>query len=219
MSSRSGRTPTPICQSSTKPGRNTPDCSKQRNDELVRTATKFAVASSVRTTQVLDATYKFAASGRTDSSFTRLYKKHFLTKRCRYCRRIRRSAHGRVCHRSSSNTWLPWRPPWIFKIMSTAGPVTLTELTARTHLDERYLREWLAALVSAGYIQFEPSTAKYVLPPEHATVLVDESSPFFMGGMLQLLVPMHSMAPRVAEAFRTGKGAPLDEYPPDMFEG
>jgi len=103
--------------------------------------------------------------------------------------------------------------------MSTAGPVTLTELTARTHLDERYLREWLAALVSAGYIQFEPSTAKYVLPPEHATVLVDESSPFFMGGMLQLLVPMHSMAPRVAEAFRTGKGAPLDEYPPDMFEG
>src|ERR1041384_1619838 len=107
----------------------------------------------------------------------------------------------------------------IFRAMSTAGPITLGELSTQTQLDERYLREWLAGLVSGEYIQYDTSAGTYFLPPEHAAVLVDENSPLFMGGLLQLLVPMTSMAPKVAEAFRTGRGVAIDEYPPDMFEG
>jgi ubiquinone/menaquinone biosynthesis C-methylase UbiE len=107
----------------------------------------------------------------------------------------------------------------IFRTMSTAGPITLRGLSARTQLDERYLREWLAGLVSGAYIEFDASSNTYFLPPEHAAVLVDENSPLFMGGLVQLLVPMTSMAPKVVEAFRTGYGVAIDEYPPDMFEG
>src|SRR5690349_25104902 len=59
----------------------------------------------------------------------------------------------------------------IFKAMANTGPVTVDELARYTGLKERYLREWLAAMVTANYIEYIPETGKYFLPPEHAAPL------------------------------------------------
>jgi len=107
----------------------------------------------------------------------------------------------------------------IFKAMAAAdGPVTVEELADKTGLNARYLREWLGAMTAARYVDYDPATARYFLPPEHAAVLADENHPFFLGGFIQQSVPLASMAPRVAEAFRTGKGVAQNAYPPEMFE-
>ena len=39
-----------------------------------------------------------------------------------------------------------------------AGPATSVELADRAGLTERYVREWLGALVTGGIVQYEPST-------------------------------------------------------------
>jgi len=107
----------------------------------------------------------------------------------------------------------------IFKAMAAAGaPLTIEELAERTGLNARYLREWLGAMTAAGYVDYDPARSSYFLPPERAAVLADENNPFFLGGFIQESVPLVSMAPKVAEAFRSGKGVSQSEYPPDMFE-
>lgn len=106
----------------------------------------------------------------------------------------------------------------IFKAMSSAGAVTAEDLASSTGLSARYLREWLAAMATAGWVEYDPATGRYLLPPEHALALADEDFPYFAGGFLEMIVPAVSVAPQVAEAFRTGRGVPQSEYSPEMFE-
>jgi len=106
----------------------------------------------------------------------------------------------------------------IFRALAAAGPVTSAELAAHTGLNERYLREWLGAMTAAKYLEYEPAGHRYSMLPEHAMILADENSPFFMGGFMQMVVPQVGMAPRLIESFRTGKGVPQSEYPPEVFE-
>ncbi len=106
----------------------------------------------------------------------------------------------------------------IFKAMGGAGWVTSAELAERTGLSERYLREWLSAMAAARYVEYDPAARKFFMPPEHAMILAKEDSPFFFGGFFEGIANI-AMAPKVAEAFKTGKGVPQGEYPPETFEG
>ncbi|HEY2766684.1 MAG TPA: methyltransferase domain-containing protein [Solirubrobacteraceae bacterium] len=106
----------------------------------------------------------------------------------------------------------------IFAALAQSGPVTAAELSRRTDLDERYLREWLGAMATAEYLEHDKEGDTYFLAPEHALPLADEEFPFFTGGLLQMIVPTVTVAPRVAEAFKTGGGVTQDLYLPDMYE-
>jgi 2-polyprenyl-3-methyl-5-hydroxy-6-metoxy-1,4-benzoquinol methylase len=106
----------------------------------------------------------------------------------------------------------------IFQALAKAGAVTSAELAAKTGLNERYLREWLGAMTAAKYLDYEPASARYSMPREHAMVLAEEDSPFYMGGFMQMVVPEVAMAPKLMESFRTGRGLPQSEYPPEVFE-
>jgi SAM-dependent methyltransferase len=106
----------------------------------------------------------------------------------------------------------------LFKSLAGAGAVTCAEFATRTGLNERYLREWLGAMTAAKYISYDAATARYSMSPEHAMILANEDSPFFMGGFMQMIVPEVGMAPKLLDSFRTGRGLPQSEYPPEVFE-
>ncbi|MBI5086952.1 MAG: class I SAM-dependent methyltransferase, partial [Acidobacteria bacterium] len=106
----------------------------------------------------------------------------------------------------------------LFKSMAGAGPLTADQLAARTGFAPRYVLEWLRAMASSGYVEYQAAAAAFLLPPEHASVLVDEKSPVFAGGVSQGTVADIMMTTRVMAAFRTGKGIPYGDYPPDTFE-
>jgi len=106
----------------------------------------------------------------------------------------------------------------IFRALADSRPVTAAELSERTGLNERYLREWLGAMATAEYVQHDSDNDSYLLPPEHALALADEEFPFFTGGLVQMIVPTVAVAPQVAEAFKTGGGVTQDQYLPDMYE-
>lgn len=105
----------------------------------------------------------------------------------------------------------------LFKALADAGWVTSQELADRAALNERYVREWLGAVTSAGYLEYDAKTKRYLLPPEHALVLARDDSPFFMGGFVQMVIPNVTMAPKLLESFRTGKGLPQSEYPTETW--
>jgi SAM-dependent methyltransferase len=106
----------------------------------------------------------------------------------------------------------------LFKAMAGAGPLTVDQLAAKTGLSARYLREWLGAMAAARYVEYDASAKTYLLTPEYAAALADDDSPFFIGSYFQMAQAAVSVAPKVAEAFRTGKGVTQAEYPQSFFE-
>ncbi len=106
----------------------------------------------------------------------------------------------------------------IFAALAKAGAVTSAELAERTGLAERYVREWLSAMTAAGYIEYVPATKKFSMVPEHAMVLANDESPFFMGGFMEMIFPNISVTPRLKEAFKNGGGVSQSEYPAETWE-
>src|ERR1043166_9283599 len=91
----------------------------------------------------------------------------------------------------------------LFKNLAEQGPATSAELASRTSLNERYLREWLGGMATAGYLDYEVSTKRFSLPAEHASVLAQENGPFFVGGIYQMLRAEVRGFAQVVSAFRT----------------
>ncbi|MGI8784596.1 MAG: methyltransferase domain-containing protein [Acidobacteriota bacterium] len=107
----------------------------------------------------------------------------------------------------------------LYKAMAGAGPVTAAELAERTGTVERYVREWLINQAAGGYVEYEPTTGKYVLPPEQAVALTDEASPFFVGGGFYVVKAMTQAQNRIEKAFQDGGGMLWGEHDPDLFVG
>src|SRR5262245_30571067 len=76
----------------------------------------------------------------------------------------------------------------LFKALDGHGPLTSAELAERANVNERYAREWLHGMTSAGYLAYDPQTKLFSLPAEHRSVLAQENARVFMGGVHQFLI-------------------------------
>ncbi|MBI3666352.1 MAG: methyltransferase domain-containing protein [Acidobacteria bacterium] len=99
----------------------------------------------------------------------------------------------------------------IFKAMAGAGPVSSVELARKTGLNERYVREWLRAMVAAEYIDYDEQSGRYVMTDEQAFVLANEDSPMFVGGSFHFTTPSIWNVPKIMDAFRNGGGISYSE--------
>ncbi|GAA4420999.1 class I SAM-dependent methyltransferase [Actinokineospora soli] len=95
------------------------------------------------------------------------------------------------------------------------GAATSAELAARAGLHERYVREWLGALTTAGV--FTHAGGVFTLPPEHAVCLCGAGSanlaPMSLASAL-----LGSHVQEVATAFRDGGGVPYERFRPDFTD-
>src|SRR5438045_6405474 len=91
----------------------------------------------------------------------------------------------------------------LYRAMAGAGPLTPTELAARSDTTERYVREWLNAQAAGGYVDYDPATGTYTLAPEQAVALTDESSPAYLPGFFQIALGSVLDSPRITEAARS----------------
>src|SRR5262245_53906320 len=92
----------------------------------------------------------------------------------------------------------------LYKAMAHSGPLTSTELAAKTGTTERMVREWLNAQAASGYLTFDPATQRYELPDEHAEALANDESPACVLGGFQMIVSTLRSESKIADAFRTG---------------
>lgn len=107
----------------------------------------------------------------------------------------------------------------LFRDLAVQGPATSRELADRVGISERYAREWLGAMASAGYLEYDSANHRFTLPPEHAPVLAQENGPFFFGGIHQMIPALAGVLDQVAESFHKGDGVPYEAYPPDWWDG
>lgn len=98
-----------------------------------------------------------------------------------------------------------------------AGPGTSNELATRADLTERYVRECLGALVTGGIVEYEPTTATYKLPAEHAVCLAGEGS-LNLAPFSQAVTLLATHVGDVAKVAREGGGVPYERYRPEFTD-
>lgn len=107
----------------------------------------------------------------------------------------------------------------LYRAMADGAPVDAAELARRTDTSERCVREWLSAMAAADYVTYDADSETYALPAEHAAALVDEESPACVLGGFQAMTAAMRAEPKVAEAFRHGKGLGWHEHDANLFAG
>jgi SAM-dependent methyltransferase len=107
----------------------------------------------------------------------------------------------------------------LYKAMAGAGPIDSAELAAKTGTHERYVREWLSAQAAGGFVEYDPATNRFTLPPEHAMALADENSPVFLPGAFYVVAACLKDEVKIADAFRTGNGVGWHEHDACLYTG
>ena len=96
----------------------------------------------------------------------------------------------------------------LFDRMADMEPATSDQIARTAGLNERYVREWLAAMVTGRIVDYDAGTRTYSLPAEHAASLTRAAGPGNMCNMLQFTALIGdveqepSRASRTAAAFR-----------------
>jgi len=106
-----------------------------------------------------------------------------------------------------------------YRALADAGPLTPSELAARTGTAERYTREWLNAQAAGAFVEYDSVSGKYTLLAEQRVALTDESSPAYLPGFFQIALGSVLDSPRIIEAARTGAGIGWHDHVHDVHEG
>lgn len=104
----------------------------------------------------------------------------------------------------------------LYEAMTGAGPIRADELAHATGLHPRLVTEWLAAQTVAEYVRYDPSTATYELPAEHAAVLSVPDSPAYVVAATAIVGGLFATVDQLERAFRGDGGVEiydaLDEH-------
>ena len=82
------------------------------------------------------------------------------------------------------------------------------------------MREWLNAQAAGGYVEYDPASGTYTLPPEQAVALTDETSPAYLPGFFQIALGVGASTRRGSSS-RPGAatGVGWHEHNHDVFDG
>jgi SAM-dependent methyltransferase len=97
------------------------------------------------------------------------------------------------------------------------GPATCAQLADRAGLDERYVREWLGAMVTGGFFAYDPAGGRYSFPAEHAALLTGHAARN-LAPMSEIVESFGAVAPELERCFRTGGGVPYAAFRPQFTD-
>jgi SAM-dependent methyltransferase len=101
----------------------------------------------------------------------------------------------------------------LFDAMSGLSPSTSEQIASAANLNERYVREWLGAMVVGEIVEHDPEEGTYQLPQEHAAFLTRAASPDNIAAFAQYIPLLGSVEDGVVESFKHGGGVPYSAFP------
>ena len=105
------------------------------------------------------------------------------------------------------------RQTGLLETMARLPPSTSEGIAKATGLNERYLREWLVAMVTGGIVEFEAKEQTYLLPPEHASSITNAAGPNNIARFAQFVPMLALVEADIIECFRNGGGVPYAKFP------
>jgi hypothetical protein len=93
----------------------------------------------------------------------------------------------------------------LFETLALLPPATSEQIGDAAGLDERYVREWLGGVVTAGFVDYDPADRTYTLCAEHAPFLTGPT-PDNLARSMRYVTLMGQATPLIVDKFRTGAG-------------
>ncbi|KAL6059688.1 8-demethylnovobiocic acid C(8)-methyltransferase [Balamuthia mandrillaris] len=105
----------------------------------------------------------------------------------------------------------------LFDRLSQLPPSSSAQIAEAAGLNERYVREWLSALVVGGIIEYQPPTqteeeGKFSLPQQHAAFLTTAAKPNDFSVVTQFLPLLGSVEKDILEVMKHGGGVPYTRF-------
>lgn len=100
----------------------------------------------------------------------------------------------------------------LFDGMAKLAPSTSTEIADACDLNERYVREWLGAMVVGEIVEYDAAAGTFYFPPEHAASLTRAAGAANIATTMQFLSCMGEVEDPIARCFREGGGLPYSAY-------
>ncbi len=100
----------------------------------------------------------------------------------------------------------------LFDTMSHLPAAPVETIASAAQLNQRYVREWLGAMVTGGIVEHDRRAGTYRLPPEHAASLTRAATPNNVAVTTQWISVLAGAEDAVVEAFNHGRGVPYSAY-------
>jgi 2-polyprenyl-3-methyl-5-hydroxy-6-metoxy-1,4-benzoquinol methylase len=100
----------------------------------------------------------------------------------------------------------------LFDAMAKLPPSTSDEIASVAGLNERYVREWLATMTVGRMVEYDATTRKYRLPPEHAASVTQAAGAGNLAAIAQYVSLMGKVEDEIVDSFRNGGGVPYSSY-------
>ncbi len=104
----------------------------------------------------------------------------------------------------------------LFDTMAGLTPSTSVQIAQAAGLNERYVREWLGAMVTGHVVEHDALVGTYNLPPAHAAWLTRAAGANNLAMEAQNIPMLASVEERMVACFRQGGGVPYAAY--DRFQ-
>jgi SAM-dependent methyltransferase len=101
----------------------------------------------------------------------------------------------------------------LFDTMASLPASTSAQIAEAAGLDERYVREWLAAMTTGRIVDHDPNQLTFALPPERAAWLTTAAGPANMAVPAQYVGLLALVEDKIVDCFRAGGGVPYSAYP------
>ncbi|HEX5135611.1 MAG TPA: methyltransferase domain-containing protein [Planctomycetota bacterium] len=98
----------------------------------------------------------------------------------------------------------------LFEAMRGRSPATSREISDRAGLSERYVREWLGAMVTGGVVDYDGSAGRYDLPADRAELLTGLGTNLAIPA--QYIPLLAAFEDQIVRCFRRGGGVPYGSY-------
>lgn len=101
----------------------------------------------------------------------------------------------------------------LFDSLAELPAATSTQIADAAGLDERYVREWLGGIVTAGIVDYDADAATYHLPRHRAAALTRAGGPDNIAKLAQYIAIFGEVEQKIVDCFRHGGGLPYTEFP------
>lgn len=99
----------------------------------------------------------------------------------------------------------------LFDVMSQIPPSTSRTIAKKANLNERYVREWLGAMVTSKIADYDPKNKTFSLTKEKADFLTKNGSYNFASSM-QWIPALAQVENQIITCFKNGGGVPYESY-------
>ena len=100
----------------------------------------------------------------------------------------------------------------LFDTMVSLPPSTSKQISIASTLDERYVREWLAAMVVGKIVNYDSTNNLYFLPKEKADFLTRQTKIYNFAASMQWIPILGQVEDQIVNCFKKGGGVPYSSY-------